>query len=80
MSPESRLLIDIWEVVEDHISKGQRVDAIISILRAFDDYGVEAKDFADAADENAYIRGGYEAVAEDEEPYDDDDQDGEGRY
>ncbi len=74
MNKESRLLIEIWDVVGEQINKSQRVDAVINILRAFEDYGIDPLDFEEATDEDPYIANGFEAVVEREDSYDDEDE------
>jgi len=71
MNRESTLLVGLWDVVGDHISKAQRVDAVISILRLFEDFGMELEDFEDAIDEDPYIKNGYESIVEPEDDYKD---------
>lgn len=73
MNRESRLLVDIWDVVGDQFPKAQRVDAVIRILRAFQEFGLDPIEFEDAIEEDPYIQHGYESVVEKDDAYEDED-------
>jgi hypothetical protein len=77
MNRESRLFVDIWTLVGDQFPKAQRLDAVITLLRAFQDFGIEPDEFEDATDEDPYILHGFEAVVEKDETFDNyDDEEG----
>lgn len=69
MKSESRLLVNLWELIVDQLPKGARNDAIFSIMRQFEEYGFELEDFSDAVDEDPYIAAAYKLLVD--EPYED---------
>ena len=71
MNRESRLLVDLWDLVGDQFPKAQRLDAMISILRHFQEFGIEPEEFEDATEEDLYILHGFEAIVEREDAIDD---------
>jgi hypothetical protein len=73
MNSESRLLVNLWELIVDQISKGSRNDVLISIMRQFEDYGFDIIDFSDAVDEDPYIAAVYKLLVD--EPLYDEDED-----
>lgn len=70
MNKESRMLVDIWDLVGDQFPKAQRLEAVMSLLRIFEDFGIETTEFEDATEEDAYLLHGFEAVVERDESYD----------
>lgn len=80
MNSESNLLLQLWDIVGDNIPKSQRVDAVMSIFLAFQEYGIETTAFAEAIEEDAYLKSAYDLVNEEEEDEIDYDEEEEGPY
>lgn len=59
MKSESNLVMEIWELVRDYVPASRRTDTALSILRAFEEYGMEADDLADILDEDDSLTAAY---------------------
>ncbi len=51
-SPESRLLLDVWDAVRELVPPPKREEASLAILRAFVDHGCDAHDLAEAKEDD----------------------------
>lgn len=67
MKNESNLVLEIWDMVRDHIPVAKRLEHAISIVRAFEEYGMDARDLADVVDEEPYLTRAYREVFDQEE-------------
>ncbi len=82
MNSESRLILENWEAVRDHIPANKRLDVAIQWLRQFEEYGIDPGEFADLAGEDKYLEEAYntlygedpEAEYEDDESFDTDEE------
>ena len=79
MKNESNLALEIWEMVRDHLPAAKRLDTAIGILRALEEYGMEARDLQDVVDEEPYLSRAYREIfdaenEEEEAEYHDDDE------
>lgn len=71
---DTQLLLDIWEVVREHLSASKRTDVSVGIMRAFLDNGTEDADIAKVADEDRDLEAAYIEVYHDGENPDDEDE------
>jgi hypothetical protein len=75
MSSEAELVIDVWEVVRDHLSASKRADIARDMLYVFADFGFTATDLAEIVEEDPDLTAAYEEVfepmeaIEEEDPY-----------
>ncbi|RYF11251.1 MAG: hypothetical protein EOO77_19785 [Oxalobacteraceae bacterium] len=67
MNSESQLAIELWDVIRDQIQPARRLETAISFMRAFEDFGMEARDLQDVLDEDVYLTRAYREVYEVEE-------------
>ena len=75
MNIESKLLTEIWTTIEDHVPKGQRVHVAMAMFRAFEEFGIDVKDFAEAAEEDNYLEAAFKSLVDDEIEFDRDYED-----
>jgi hypothetical protein len=74
MKNESNLVLEVWDMVRDHIPVAKRLEHAIGIVRAFEEYGMDARDLADIVDEEPYLTRAYNEVFDEEQEA----EDGEG--
>lgn len=67
MSDDARLLLDVWEVVRDHLPPAKREVAAIALMRVFADHGYDARDLAAVKDEDEDLDVAFEEVFSDPE-------------
>lgn len=76
MTTESRLLLAIWEVLLEHLPSSARLDAALSLVRSFEEYGFDLDDLDDASDEDDFLARAIEVLKtpedEDETEYEED--------
>jgi hypothetical protein len=72
MSSEAQVILDVWEVVRDHLPHGKRATIAQDILHAFQEYGFEGADCATIVDEDPDLAAAFEEVFDE----DDDESDG----
>jgi len=77
MSPEATLIFEIWDEVRDFIPVQKRLDIAESILKSVADFGFEAEDVADIADEDPDLANAFDVVYLDEDPKDPEDEEHE---
>lgn len=74
MSNDTQLILDIWETVRDILPATKRAEVANGILRAFSEYGFEARDISGIADEDSDLEEAYyEIFYEGEYPADEED-------
>ena len=62
MTPETRLVLEIWDSVRDFIPNNKRFDVAEIILKAMVEYGMEPNDFAEVIDEDNDLAEVYELL------------------
>ena len=72
---DTQLVLDIWEAVRDSVPVAKRAEVANGILRAFADYGFEAREICDIVDEDDDLEQAFEEVFEGE--MDDEDEEDE---
>lgn len=70
---DTQLVLDVWEAVRDALPAGKRADYAQSLLRAFADYGFEAREISGIVDEDDDLETAFYDVFHDGEPPDLDD-------
>jgi hypothetical protein len=76
MNSECQLVLEIWELVRDHVAPARRLEIAAGLLRAVAEYGFEAKDLYDIIDEDSMLAKAFaetfdeEIDEEDEENFD----------
>ena len=74
MSNDTQLILDIWDTVRDILPTAKRVEVANGILRAFSEYGFEARDISAIADEDSDLEEAYyEIFYEGDYPMEDED-------
>lgn len=71
MTNESSMVLEIWDLVRDHLPPGRRHDVAVGILRAAVEYGFEVRDLADLVDEDAILGRALRDAFDDEDVEDD---------
>ena len=74
MNSESKVVVELWDLVRDHIPATRRLEIAIAFLRAFEEYGFEQRDMQDILDEDQHLARAFNdifEVEEDEDDYDD---------
>jgi len=66
MKNESNLVLEVWDMVRDHIPVAKRLEIAIGVVRAFEEYGMDSKDLADITDEEPYLTRAYLEVFDEE--------------
>jgi hypothetical protein len=66
MKNESNLVLEVWDMVRDHIPVSKRQEIAIGVVRSFEEYGMDAKDLADIVDEELYLTRAYYEVFDEE--------------
>lgn len=60
MDSDSKLIVEVWDTVRDLLPAARREDAIIKLLKVFEEYGVEIN--ADALEgEDTYLDSALES-------------------
>lgn len=83
MRRESRLILELWDVIRDHVPPGKRGDTALAMMTLLQDYGMERDDLCDVVDEDPHLTRAFHSLfddddeAEDEEASVFDDQDDE---
>jgi hypothetical protein len=62
MKSESNLILAVWEIFASHVPASQRTDAAITMIRAFEEFGIDEDDMTDVLDEDDYLTAAYRAV------------------
>jgi hypothetical protein len=76
MNSESKVVVELWDLVRDHIPSAKRLDTAISFLRIFEEYGFESRELGDITDEDVYLSRAYVDLYSGDE--DEEDEDGYG--
>ena len=78
MNSESKLIVELWDLVRDHVPASRRTEIAISFLRCFEEFGFDSRDMQDIVDEDAVLNRAYADLyeEEEEESYGEDDYDG----
>ena len=69
MKSESHLIVEVWDLVRDHLPASRRLEIAISMLRAFEEYGFSHKDMQDVQDDDVHLTRAYHDLFEDEEDH-----------
>ena len=74
MNSESKVVVEIWDLVRDLLPASRRLEIAIAILRSFEEYGFDNRDIQDIIDEDVYLTRAYADLYGDdeEEEYDED--------
>lgn len=67
MKSEVRLVLEVWEAAGRELPPGKRQEAAIGIVRAFVDFGFDARDLAPLRDEEDELAEAYVTVFSDDE-------------
>lgn len=62
MNSESRLILEVWEATRDHIPAAKRSDIAQTLLRSFEEYGMDPGDFVDLKGEDKYLEEAFETL------------------
>ena len=62
MSSESQLILDVWEIVRDHVPHTKRAAIAEDLLYAFVEYGFERSDCASITDEDPDLSSAFDEV------------------
>lgn len=71
MNSETKLVIELWDYFRDMISAGKRHDAVLHILRLFEEYGIDVVRH-DLEGEDEYLDEALQSLADDSEDESDD--------
>lgn len=63
MTGEAQLLVEVWDAIRDYLPAAKRADSALGIVRAFHEYGFEARDLSGALDEDRDLAEALEVVA-----------------
>lgn len=64
MRSESKLTLEIWELVREQIAPARRQDIATSLLQAFEEFGFEDRDLQDVIDEDPHLTRAFHEVFE----------------
>lgn len=68
MSSEAQVILDVWEVIRDHLPHNKRAAIAQDLLYAFQEYGFEGEECATIVDEDPDLALAFDEVfLEDEE-------------
>lgn len=73
MRSESKLALEIWDLVRDQIAPARRQEIAAALLQAFEEFGFEDRDLQDVVDEDAHLTRAFYEVFEYDLPSNDDD-------
>lgn len=74
MKRESRLAIELWDMLREHVPTGKRREAALTLLTALQDYGMERDELCDVVDDDVHlIYAFYDLFGEEDEDKDDSD-------
>jgi len=75
MTSESKLILELWELVRHDIPASSRASVAHSMMALFYEYGFEARDVADVVEEDHVLGKAYFEVfeGEDDQELEDDD-------
>ncbi|RYD67163.1 MAG: hypothetical protein EOP83_03400 [Verrucomicrobiaceae bacterium] len=78
MKNESKLVLEIWELVRDQLTPAKRLDTAIALLQSMESYGFEERDLHDVLDEDPYLTRAFREVFdiedEDQDSHEDHDE------
>ena len=74
MNSETKLIVELWDMIRDNLPLQRRSDTAIQMIRAFEEYGFESTDIHDLIDEDQYLRRAFESLYDDEPDETDDDE------
>ena len=72
MSSESELILEVWETFRDTLPAGKREDAVIRLLKVFENHGYDI-DVGLLEGTDQYLDEALQAYSDGENPHDDDD-------
>lgn len=67
MNDESRLLMEIWERLDDYIPMAHKTNAAKAIFAAFREAGYSTRDFDDLEGEDEHIDAALDVVLDDDD-------------
>jgi hypothetical protein len=62
MKSESKLFVELWEIVRDQLPAARRADTAFSMLQAFEEHGYDSRDLADIVDEDPVLARAFNTV------------------
>jgi hypothetical protein len=62
MNSESRLILEVWEATRDHIPAAKRSDVAQTLLRSFEEFGMDPGDFADLKGEDKNLDEAFDTL------------------
>jgi len=71
---DTQLVLDVWEAVRDSVPVAKRPEVANGIMRAFADYGFEAREICDVVDEDDDLEQAFVDVFHEGEYPDDEDE------
>ena len=74
MKDESKVVVELWDLVRDHIPPTQKLDVAIAFLRAFEEYGFDSRDMQDIVDDDRYLARAYNDLYEEDEEDEEEDE------
>jgi hypothetical protein len=74
MNSESRLVLEVWEATRDFIPSGKRSDVAQTLLRSFEEFGIDPGEFGDLKGEDKNLDEAFDTLYGDEDhaEYDED--------
>jgi hypothetical protein len=75
MKDESKVVVELWDLVRDHLPSSQKLDIAIGFLRVFEEFGFDSRDMQDVVDEDRTLARAYNDLYEIEEEEEEDDSD-----
>jgi hypothetical protein len=81
MNRESRLVLEVWEATRDFIPVVKRADVALTLLRSFEEFGIDPGDFVDLKGEDKHLEEAFQTLyGDDPEAEYEDDVDGDDGY
>jgi hypothetical protein len=62
MNRESRLILEVWEMTRDYLPAPKRTDIAVTLLRSFEEYGMDPGDFADLKGEDKHLEDAFDTL------------------
>lgn len=62
MKVESSFLLEVWEITRDFIPAGRKLDTAVSLIRSFEEFGMDNNDLVDVIDEDDILTSAYKLV------------------
>lgn len=62
MKVESSFLLEVWEITRDFVPAGRKLDTAVSLMRSFEEFGMDNNDLVDVIDEDDTLTAAYKLV------------------